>query len=120
MKPRVLLAHSHLWPNVARLSIAFDAAGFDVDVIAPKPHPVHKMRSRDRSFFYRSTSPRASVKSAIEVLKTTIDCSLRRSNCCASARAARGGRSGEKSRQSILHSKIDRNLAGRAAVIRIS
>ena len=66
MKPRVLLAHSLRWSNVARLSMSFRAAGFDVGVIARKLHPVHAMRSPNRSFFYRSASPRASLKAAID------------------------------------------------------
>jgi thioesterase domain-containing protein/glutathione synthase/RimK-type ligase-like ATP-grasp enzyme len=66
MKPRVLLAQSLIWPNVARLSIVFHAAGFEVDVIAPQRHPVHNMRSPHRSLRYRSASPRASLKAAIE------------------------------------------------------
>lgn len=65
MRPRVLLAHSHLWPNVARLAMIFRDAGFHVDVIAPGPHPVHKMRSPDRTFLYRPTAPRASLMAAI-------------------------------------------------------
>ena len=65
MKPRVLLAHSHLWPNVCRLAIAFRSAGFAVEAIAPSRSPIHKMHSPDRTFFYRQTSARSSLRSAI-------------------------------------------------------
>ena len=66
-KPRVLLAHSLLWPNVGRLSIAFRKAGFAVDALAPASHPIHKMHSPDRTYVYRPTSPAASLRRAIEI-----------------------------------------------------
>jgi hypothetical protein len=65
----VLIAHSLMWPNAALLAIAFRNAGFVVEAIAPEGHPIHKMRSPDRAFVYRSFSPRASLRRAIEVSK---------------------------------------------------
>ena len=66
MRPRVLLAHSLGWPNVARLSIACRKAGFVVEAIAPKGHPIHKMSSPERTFVYRPGDARASLRLAIE------------------------------------------------------
>jgi hypothetical protein len=66
MRPRVLLAHSLRWPNVARLSIACRKAGFVVEAIAPKAHPIHKMSSPERTFVYRPGDARASLRLAIE------------------------------------------------------
>ena len=66
MRPRVLLAHSRLWPNVARLSIAFRRAGFAVEAVAPSRHPIHRMHSPDCTFPYRPTTPRDSLRQAIE------------------------------------------------------
>lgn len=65
MIPRVLLAHSMFWPNVARLAIAFRRAGFAVDAVAPKGHPIHRMQSPNRTFEYRPTSPYKSIKDSI-------------------------------------------------------
>ncbi|SDG37448.1 Glutathione synthase/RimK-type ligase, ATP-grasp superfamily [Bradyrhizobium sp. Rc2d] len=65
MTLRVLLAHSVLWPNVARLAMAFRKAGFDVDVVALAGHPIHRMHSPNRTFEYRPMSPYSSVKEAI-------------------------------------------------------
>ncbi len=65
MTPRVLLAHSLGWPNVARLSISFHRAGFSVDVFAPKDHPVHVMLAPERTFIYRPRGPQESLRQAI-------------------------------------------------------
>lgn len=65
MIPRVLLAHSMFWPNVARLAIAFRGAGFAVDAVAPKGHPIHRMQSPNRTFEYRPTSTYKSIKDSI-------------------------------------------------------
>jgi hypothetical protein len=65
MTPRVLLAHGMLWPNAAHLAIAFRKAGFEVDVVAPARHPIHRMHSPNRTFKYRPTSPYSSIKEAI-------------------------------------------------------
>jgi hypothetical protein len=54
-----------LWPNVARLAIAFRKAGSAVDVVAPAGHPVHRMHSPHRTFEYRRTSASDSIKAAI-------------------------------------------------------
>ena len=69
MKPRVLLAHGLLWPNVARLSNAFRRAGFAVEAVAPGRHPIHRMSSPDRTFRYLPSRPRASLLKAIETSK---------------------------------------------------
>lgn len=65
MTPRVLLAHSMLWPNVARLAIAFRKRGFVVDAVAPAGHPIHRMHSPNRTFEYRSRSPCKSIRDSI-------------------------------------------------------
>jgi ATP-grasp in the biosynthetic pathway with Ter operon len=65
MTPRVLLAHSMLWPNIARLAIVFRRAGFAVDALAPAGHPIHRMCSPERTFIYRPTSGYMSVQEAI-------------------------------------------------------
>jgi hypothetical protein len=66
MAPRVLLAHSMLWPNIGRLAIAFRKAGFLVDAIALAGHPVHRMISPDRTFQYRPTKAYRSIRDAID------------------------------------------------------
>jgi len=66
VKPVILIAHSRGWSNAARLSIAFKKANFAVEVVAPADHPVHKMRSPDRTYLYRPTRPTASLRQAIE------------------------------------------------------
>jgi ATP-grasp domain len=65
MTPRVLLAHSMLWPNIGRLAIAFRKAGFLVDAVAPADHPVHRMVSPSRTFKYRPIKPYDSLREAI-------------------------------------------------------
>lgn len=65
MTVRVLLAHSLLWPNVARLAMAFRKAGFEVDVVALAGHPIHRMHSPNRTFEYRRMSSYRSIKDAI-------------------------------------------------------
>lgn len=66
MTPRVLLAQSTLSPNIGRLAIAFQRAGFAVDAVAPAGHPIHRMRSPDRTFIYRPTSAYISFREAID------------------------------------------------------
>ena len=66
MTPRVLLAQSTLSPNIGRLAIAFRRAGFAVDAVAPARHPIHRMRSPDRTFIYRPTSAYISFREAID------------------------------------------------------
>jgi hypothetical protein len=66
VKPVILIAHSMDWLNAARLSIEFKKANFAVEVVAPENHPVHKMRSPDRTHLYRTTRPTASLRQAIE------------------------------------------------------
>jgi hypothetical protein len=66
MTPRVLLAAALEWPNAARLAIAFQNAGFAVDVIAPAGHPVHATGAPRRTFLYRAHRPVASLRRAIE------------------------------------------------------
>jgi hypothetical protein len=65
MTPRVLLAHSMLWPNIGRLAIGFRKAGFLVDAVAPAGHPVHRMVSPSRTFEYRPMKAYNSVREAI-------------------------------------------------------
>ena len=64
--PRVLIAHSLEWPNIARLSIAFRRAGFSVVALAPRSHPVHAMASPERTLVLPSGKSRASLRKAIE------------------------------------------------------
>ena len=69
MTPRVLLAHALRWPNVARLSTAHRDAGFAVGAVAVADHPVHQMRSPQRTFVYRQTAPRECLREAIEAYR---------------------------------------------------
>lgn len=69
MTPRVILAHALRWPNVAHLSGAFCDSGFVVGAIAVADHPIHRMRSPDRTFIYRQTAPRESLREAIETFR---------------------------------------------------
>ena len=65
MTPRVLLAHSMLWPNIGRLAVGFRKAGFLVDAVAPFGHPVHRMVSPSRTFEYRPMKAYNSIRDAI-------------------------------------------------------
>ena len=67
--PVVLVAHSLLWPNAARLAIACKNAGFSVAAIARREHPLHKMRSPDRTFVYLPHDARGSLRRAIELCR---------------------------------------------------
>ena len=69
MTPVVLIAHSLLWPNAARLAIACKNAGFSVAAIATRGHPVHRMRSVDRTFAYSTLDARGSLRRAIELCR---------------------------------------------------
>jgi hypothetical protein len=65
MTPRVLLIHSMLWPNVARLAIAFRKRGFFVDALAPIGHPIHRMNAPHRAFNYDRRAPYSCLKETI-------------------------------------------------------
>jgi len=65
MSLRVLLAHSMLWPNIARLAMGFRKAGFSVDAIAPAAHPIHLINSRGRNFTYQPKSAYRALRDAI-------------------------------------------------------
>ena len=65
MSRRVLLAHSMLWPNIARLATGFRKAGFSVDAIAPAAHPIHQMDSSGRNFAYQPKSAYRALRDAI-------------------------------------------------------
>jgi hypothetical protein len=54
-----------LWPNVARLAIAFRKSGFLVDALAPIEHPIHRMKAPHRTFNYDRRAPYACVKDTI-------------------------------------------------------
>jgi hypothetical protein len=45
--------------------MAFRKAGFEVDVVAPTGHPIHRMHSPNRTLKYRPTSAYSSIKEAI-------------------------------------------------------
>jgi glutathione synthase/RimK-type ligase-like ATP-grasp enzyme len=69
VKPVVLLATARRWPPVARLAMALVNAGFLVEVICPRNHPVTKTRVITQTFPYSGIAPLDSFAAAISAVK---------------------------------------------------
>ena len=69
MTHRVLLAHALRWLNVARLANAHHDVGFAVGAVAVADHPIHRMRSLDRTFVYKHFAARECLREAIETYR---------------------------------------------------
>lgn len=66
MIPRVLITHTLLWPNAARLALAFGALNCDVQVLCRRSHPAGKLPSIERSYVYNPFAPLRSLRAALE------------------------------------------------------
>jgi hypothetical protein len=44
LQPRLLLVSGHRWPDTCRLALAAHEAGFEVNLLAPKGHPLAELR----------------------------------------------------------------------------
>jgi ATP-grasp domain len=69
MTPRVLLGATARWATTARLAIAFSIAGCQIDVIAPRGHPVTKISAPPRVHRYHVFAPLRSFATAIDVAR---------------------------------------------------
>lgn len=65
MKSSVLLTTTEQWFAVARLAMALDGAGFVVNVLCPAANPLEKVRVVQKTYLYRTWSPRRSLRAAI-------------------------------------------------------
>lgn len=72
MRPKVLLATTCRWFAVARLAMSLKKAGFLVEVVCPKDHPVSKISSVLRIHRYRALFPIASMKAAISAAEPAV------------------------------------------------
>ncbi len=72
MRPKVLLATTCRWFAVARLAMSLKKAGFLVEVVCPKDHPVSKISSVLRIHRYRALFPIASIKAAISAAEPAV------------------------------------------------
>jgi hypothetical protein len=66
MAPRILVTHTLMWPNAARLATAFGAVGCSVQLLCRRMHPALKLPSLRRSFIYNRFAPLRSLRAAIE------------------------------------------------------
>jgi len=64
--PRVLLATAFRWLSTSRLAVALMAAGFEVEVVCPAPHSLHRLKGLAGSRRLDSLAPLASLRAAIE------------------------------------------------------
>ncbi len=70
--PKVLLITTCRWFSAARLAMALDAAGFIVDAVCPKRHPLIGIRSISKVHRMRGFFPLASISSAISASQPNI------------------------------------------------
>jgi hypothetical protein len=66
MVPRVLITHTLLWPNAARLVTAFDGVGCRAQVLCRRSHPALRLSSLERGYIYNPFAPLRSLRTAIE------------------------------------------------------
>jgi ATP-grasp domain len=64
--PTVLVTTTTKWFPTARLGMALDRAGFEVEILAPKRHPITKTRVVRRAYVYDAFSPLLSFHNAIQ------------------------------------------------------
>src|SRR5580692_1323000 len=65
MKPRVLVATTFCWYPTARLAMALANAGFTVDIVCPRRHPVSKTKVARRVYRFNGLAPLRSLSAAI-------------------------------------------------------
>jgi len=64
--PKILVFHTLQWPNAARLALAFCKADCLVYALCPRGHPLHGLRSVERTYPYAPFAPLRSLQAAIE------------------------------------------------------
>jgi hypothetical protein len=69
---RLLLAAACSWESTVPLAISLRDAGFDVAVIAPRGHPLHRVPGLINRLRYRPLSPMRSLRHAIESIAPSI------------------------------------------------
>ncbi|MGA9980383.1 MAG: ATP-grasp domain-containing protein [Candidatus Sulfotelmatobacter sp.] len=65
MKPKVLVATTFCWYPTARLAMALAAAGFTVDMLCPRRHPLHKTTLARKTHRFNGLTPLRSLRAAI-------------------------------------------------------
>ena len=65
MKPKVLVATTFRWYPTARLAMALAAAGFTVDMVCPRRHPLTTTRAVRRIYRFNGLAPSHSLRAAI-------------------------------------------------------
>ena len=65
MKPKVLVATTFCWYPTARLALALANAGFTVDVLCPRRHPVSKTTVARKMYSFNGLAPLRSLAAAI-------------------------------------------------------
>ena len=65
MKPKVLIATTFCWYPTARLAMALANAGFAVDMVCPRRHPVSKTKVAREIYRFNGLAPLHSLSAAI-------------------------------------------------------
>jgi hypothetical protein len=65
VKPKVLVATTFCWYPTARLAMALAAAGFTVDMVCPRRHPLTKTRVARKIHRFNGLAPLRSLRAAI-------------------------------------------------------
>jgi len=63
---RLLLAAACSWESTVPLAISLRDAGFDVAIVAPHGHPLHRVPNMTDRLFYRPLTPMRSLRRAID------------------------------------------------------
>jgi hypothetical protein len=69
VKPKVLVATTFCWYPTARLAMALAAAGFTVDMVCPRRHPLTMTRVARRIYRFNGLAPLRSLRAAIAEAK---------------------------------------------------
>jgi formate-dependent phosphoribosylglycinamide formyltransferase (GAR transformylase) len=72
MKPLVLIATASRWFPTARLGMALASAGFAVEAVCPRRHPIRVTRAVRRIYIYNGLAPVESLRAAIAKSRPTI------------------------------------------------
>ena len=99
MKPLALMMSTTCWTPAARLAMALAEAGFRVQAVCPRRHPMRGIRALNHAYRYNGLTPRLSFARAIEAARpdVVVPCDdhaaqiLHRLHC---EEAARGQKSG--------------------------
>lgn len=69
---RLLLAAACSWESSVPLAIALHGAGFDVAVVAPRGHPLHRVPGLTHRLRYRPLMPAQSLRQAIDSVAPSV------------------------------------------------